>query len=150
MRKLAAILTALALAASMAPVAVQAEVLRTPATSIADLVAPANPESSAVGTSPHDGLTVSGHEVLFTRHGVTERLTVPLELPNGTCIQPDGRIISPGGDTLSLRPAQLLTFEGAVINMPIARSPSRRIKDSVASAVTSRTLAPASDDTGGN
>jgi len=72
-----------------------------------------------VGISAHDGITMSGADVIVTRNGISERLTKQLELENGMRIQPDGTIVTRDGSKVSLRPLQVLTFDGHFLNIPV-------------------------------
>jgi hypothetical protein len=83
---------------------------------------PVPPVSTEVGVSSRDGITVSGTSVLVTRNGVTETLTKELELPNGVRVLPDGTILTRDGGKVSLRPSQVLSFEGKFINSPVLES----------------------------
>src|SRR5687768_12157412 len=68
--------------------------------------------SAEVGVSSRDGITISGASVLVTRNGATETLNKELEFSNGLRVFPDGTILTRDGGKLSLRPTQVLTFEG--------------------------------------
>lgn len=90
-------------------------------------VAPQPKPSAEVGVSSRDGLTVSGASVLMTRNGATETLTKELELPNRLRIRPDGTITMPDGGKLTLRPSQVLTFDGQIFEAPVAESVAPKI-----------------------
>lgn len=83
---------------------------------------PAPAPTSDVGVSSTDGITISGTDVLVTRNGRTEKLTKELELQNGLRIQPNGTIFTRDGSKVTLRPLQILTFEGRFLNVPIKES----------------------------
>jgi hypothetical protein len=100
----------------------QAAAQTTTKTTVGSTATPANAATADVGISSRDGITFSGGDVLVTRNGVTEKLTKELGLPNGLRVQPDGTILTADGGKLTLRPTQILTFEGKLINAPIAES----------------------------
>ena len=52
----------------------------------------------------------------MTRNGVTELVTKELVLKNGIRVVPGGTIFTPGGEKLTLRPTQILTFDGKLID----------------------------------
>jgi hypothetical protein len=80
--------------------------------------------TNEVGISSHDGITMSGSDVIVTRNGLSEKLTKPLELENGLRVHPDGVINTRDGRKLSLRPLQILTFDGRFLNFPVHESVS--------------------------
>jgi hypothetical protein len=84
-------------------------------------VAPAvtAPASKDVGISSRDGVTVSGTDTLVTRNGVTEKLSRELKLDNGMRVNSDGTVVTAEGGTFQLRPSQVLTFEGKLLNAPV-------------------------------
>lgn len=94
--------------------------------------APTEKQQNEVGVSSRDGITMSGDDVIITRNGLSEKLTKTMELPNGVRVEPNGTIML-NGEKLSLRPTQVLTFEGRFLNIPI--------KDSVAPTTTTTTTA---------
>lgn len=83
--------------------------------------APTERQQNEVGVSSRDGITMSGEDVLVTRNGISEKLTKRMELPNGVRVEPNGTITL-NGEKLSLRPTQVLTFEGRFLNIPIRES----------------------------
>src|SRR4051794_32714540 len=82
------------------------------ATSTTVATSPTAPAADPVGISAREGITLSGTDVMITRNGVTERLQKELALPNGLRVQPNGTIRTADGGTLSLRPGQILSFDG--------------------------------------
>ncbi|MEI9892737.1 MAG: DUF6799 domain-containing protein [Chthoniobacter sp.] len=87
------------------------------ATAVADTpeeVNAANATRTQSGASARDGFTLRGAEVVMTRNGVTSKVEREFVLPNGMHVQSNGSITSPGGGTTSLRPNQLLTFDGSI------------------------------------
>ncbi len=102
----------LALAAFISTAAAQTEVRRATAVTPSVTVEAASPDTGAVGISSREGLTMSGAEVLITRNGVTEKLAGELALSNGLRVRPNGTILTADGGTLTLRPGQVLTFDG--------------------------------------
>jgi hypothetical protein len=94
-------------------------------------VAAAAQSANEVGISSHDGISMSGADVLVTRNGISEKLTKVLELKNGLRVHPDGVIITSDEHKLSLRPEQILTFDGRFVNYPV--------HESVSSTSTTRT-----------
>jgi hypothetical protein len=83
--------------------------------------AKASPE---VGLSSRDGITISGADLMMTRNGVTEKVTKVLELENGTRVQPNGTITTAEGAKIVLRPAQILTFDGRLLNISTTAAPA--------------------------
>jgi len=74
----------------------------------------ANATRTQVGASARDGFTLRGTQVVMTRNGVTTKVEREFLLPNGMHVQANGSITSPGGGSTTLRPNQLLTFDGAI------------------------------------
>lgn len=78
--------------------------------------------NSDVGISSQDGIALSGADVLVTRNGLTVKLTKEVELPNGLRVQPDGAVFTRDGSKVTLRPLQILTFDGRFLNVPVRES----------------------------
>ncbi|HEX8311797.1 MAG TPA: DUF6799 domain-containing protein [Chthoniobacteraceae bacterium] len=76
----------------------------------------AKPTGDDVGISARDGITLSGTAVLVTRNGVSETLQKEIALENGTRVAPDGKVTPQGGGTFTLRPTQILMFDGRLVN----------------------------------
>jgi hypothetical protein len=96
-----------------------------------------------VGISSQDGITLSGTEIMVTRNGVTEKLTKEIKLENGTRILPNGSVISSSGTSVPLRPSQVLTFDGKVINAPVSGSTSSTGAAAAPAATTTTVTTPA-------
>ena len=84
--------------------------------------APAAGSSAAgpVGISARDGISFAAPDVLVTRNGVTETLKKEMQLANGTRVMPDGAVHLPDKGKITLRPNQVLTFDGKLIDAPAA------------------------------
>lgn len=97
-----------------------------------------------VGIASHDGITVSGTDVLSTRNGVTDKVTKELQLPNGTLVEPDGTVKTSDGTKFTLRASQLLTFDGKLLDttQPVAPTPPAAGTTTTVSSETVKT-APA-------
>lgn len=79
--------------------------------------------STDVGLSKHDGITVSGADAFITRNGVTEKIAKDIKLgATGVTVRPDGTAIMADGTKITIRPDQLLTLDGKLINAPVART----------------------------
>jgi hypothetical protein len=77
--------------------------------------APASKEKE-IGISAHDGISLSGTDVLITRNGNVEKLAKEFTLESGLRVEPDGTLILNDGSKMGLRPTQLLTFDGKLHN----------------------------------
>jgi len=86
-----------------------------------DLAPKINPNAE-VGVSSRDGISVSGADVLVTRNGRTEKLMKEIVLSNGFRVRPDGTVMVKEGGVMTLRPSQVLTFEGELIDPPVVES----------------------------
>jgi len=75
-----------------------------------------------VGVSSRDGITISGGEVFMTRNGRTEKLIKEVVLPNGLIVKPDGTVTNKDGGVATLRPTQVLSFEGMFTEAPVIES----------------------------
>lgn len=64
--------------------------------------------------SPRDGFTLRGAEMVITRNGVTSRVDRDFTFSTGLRVSATGSITLPGGSNASLRPNQLLTFDGKI------------------------------------
>jgi hypothetical protein len=84
--------------------------------------APAESAKTAVGIASRDGISLSGTDVLVTRNGISEKLTKPMTLSGGVKVKPDGTMVGTDGSEVMLRPEQLLTFEGQLVNIPVSRT----------------------------
>jgi hypothetical protein len=78
---------------------------------------PSDPSAGAASrtlpvASARDGFTLRGTEPVMTREGVTTKVEREVRLPNGLRVLPDGSVTMRDGSTTTLRPNQLLTFEG--------------------------------------
>ncbi len=84
-----------------------------------------------VGIASSDGITLSGTDVLVTRNGVTEKLTKEITIGEGIRVKPDGTILSADGGTLTLRPAQIRTFDGKFVNStpPVAAPITKEVTE---------------------
>ena len=104
-------------------------------------VAPAS-AANDIGISSRDGITLSGRDVLVTRNGVTERLTKEMVLPNGIRVLPNGTFLTSEGAKLTMRPSQVMTFEGKLLNAPVSESVPART-GVAGTTTTTTTTAPA-------
>jgi hypothetical protein len=95
-----------------------------------------------VGISAQDGITLSGSEIMVTRNGVTEKLTKEIKLENGTRILPTGSVVSADGKSVPLRPSQVLTFDGKVIDAPVSGA-TGSVGATTAPATTTTVTTPA-------
>ena len=68
---------------------------------------------SSTVVSARDGFTRSNTGVLFTRHGVTQKVEREVVLETGLRVRPDGSATLPGGGKAMLKNNQLLTPRGA-------------------------------------
>jgi hypothetical protein len=73
-------------------------------------------KDNVVGLAARDGIRLSETGATVTRNGVTKQLSEPLKLSNGSTVMPNGTITNADGGRLTLRPEQLLTFDGVLIN----------------------------------
>jgi hypothetical protein len=111
------------------------------------------PTGDDVGISARDGITLSGTAVLVTRNGVSETLQKEIVLDNGTRVAPNGTITPNEGGGFSLRPTQILMFDGRLINAPVgsgtpASTPAATTSTAVSAPVTATsTTAPATTTT---
>jgi hypothetical protein len=67
-----------------------------------------------VGRSAFDGITVSGGKAFVTRDSKTEELVEQLTLDDGTRVQPDGTIKTSAGRDITLKPNEVLRFNGKI------------------------------------
>jgi hypothetical protein len=127
------VLSICALGAMTLGVFAQASKVESTTATAASEPAKASPE---VGLSARDGITISGADLMMTRNGVTEKVTKELELQNGTTVLPNGTITTAEGAKIVLRPAQILTFDGRLLN--ISATPA-----TTTTSTTTTTAAPA-------
>ncbi|MEA3207594.1 MAG: hypothetical protein QOE70_651 [Chthoniobacter sp.] len=71
-----------------------------------------------VGVARRDGVTASGTDMFITRGGQTEKLAKDLVLPSGVTVRPNGTLRLADGTEVTLRESQLLTLEGAILDLP--------------------------------
>jgi hypothetical protein len=83
---------------------------------------PAAAEDSVVGIAARDGISISDIGTLVTRNGVTQKVDSEIKLGNGAVVRADGTILSGSGERIIIRPGQVLTFEGALINPDAQRT----------------------------
>ncbi len=69
-----------------------------------------------VGISERDGITFAAPDVLITRNGVTETLKKELQLSTGTRVMPNGSVQLPDKGQITLRPNQVLMFDGRLVD----------------------------------
>jgi len=74
----------------------------------------ANATRTHMGASARDGFTLRGTEVVMTQHGVTTKVNREYVLQDGTRVLANGNIVSHDGSTTSLRPNQILLFDGEI------------------------------------
>jgi len=74
----------------------------------------ANATRTQVGASARDGFTLRGTELIMTRSGVTTKVDRDWVLSGGVRVHANGNITMADGSTTSLRPNQILTFDGAI------------------------------------
>ena len=99
-------------------------------------VVPIPPAGKDVGISARDGIVISGTDVLVTRNGVTEKLTKELGFTNGVRIRPDGTVVKADGSKVTMRPGQLLTFDGELREVLVDRSGNAGTPSSKAGVTT--------------
>ena len=75
------------------------------------------PSSQEVGVV--NGLTLWGNDVIVARNGVTEKLGTALQLRNGMVVEASGAMTTRNGQRTTLRPGQVITFEGQLLIVPI-------------------------------
>lgn len=102
-----------------AGVAPLSSVIVTPAPAVVTPV----PETTEVGISARDGISVSGADVFITRNGVMEKVTSELRLANDVVVQPDGTIIS-NGNKITIRANQVLGLDGVLRDAPVTPNPA--------------------------
>jgi len=78
--------------------------------------------AGCLGVSSRDGITISGGDVLVTRNGRIEKLMKEVVLPNGLIVKPDGTVTNKDGGVATLRPTQVLSFEGIFTEAPVIES----------------------------
>jgi hypothetical protein len=78
-----------------------------------------------VGISDHDGISISGTDVLITRNGVTDRVKADVRLPNGVIAKADGTVVMANGDKIILRPDQVLDLKGVLHDAPVRENASK-------------------------
>lgn len=78
--------------------------------------------STDVGLSANDGITVSGADAFITRNGVTEKIAKDVTLQSGVTVRPDGTFLMADGTKITIRPNQLLTLDGKLIEAPVRRT----------------------------
>lgn len=79
-----------------------------------DQINTANATRTQVGASIRDGFTLRGTELIMTRNGVTTKVDRDWVLSGGVRVHANGNITMRDGSTTSLRPNQILTFEGEI------------------------------------
>lgn len=85
--------------------------------------APRQSQQNAVGLSAQDGISMSGLDVLVTRNGVSQKLNREMQLDSGLKVEPDGTMIGTDGSKMLLKPDQILTFNGNLMNSPVLGNP---------------------------
>ncbi len=111
-------------------------------------LAPAVPDTGAVGLGARDGITLSGSDVLITRNGVIEKMTKVTKLPNGLVVGMDGTVTTAEGTKFPLRQTQLVTFDGTIIDLEKggagsgATSPASNIIPRAATTTTTTVTTP--------
>jgi hypothetical protein len=80
-------------------------------------VGPGAPKAALI-TAPTDGITLAGNQAMVTRNGVTAKLNAELKFENGLRVRPNGSMILPNGTETSLKPNQMVTFRGQVVEAP--------------------------------
>jgi hypothetical protein len=83
---------------------------------------PAAAQDSVVGIAARDGISVSDIGTLVTRNGVTQKVDKEIKLGNGSVVREDGTIFNATGERLIIRPGQVLTFDGTLINPDAPRT----------------------------
>jgi hypothetical protein len=111
-------LFALFAAAALAPVALAEDLIINP---------PAAAQDSVVGIAARDGISVSDIGTLVTRNGVTQKVDKEIKLGNGSIVRADGTIFNGNGERLIIRPGQVLTFDGTLINPDAPRTTTTTI-----------------------
>ena len=71
-------------------------------------------KTNSVGISSRDGISISGADVFLTRNGVTEKVSSDVRLPNGMVVKPNGTVISGSGNSITLRPNQVVDLNGVL------------------------------------
>ena len=74
----------------------------------------ANATRTQTGATPRDGFTLRGTELVMTYHGVTSKVEHDYVLSDGTKVRANGNIVFHDGSTTSLRPNQILLFDGEI------------------------------------
>ncbi len=74
----------------------------------------ANATRTQLNGTARDGFTLRGAELVMTRHGVTAKVDRAYVLQDGTRVQANGNIVMRDGSTTSLRPNQILLFDGEI------------------------------------
>jgi hypothetical protein len=73
-----------------------------------------NATRTQVGATARDGFTLRGTELILTRDGVTTKVDRDWVLSGGVRVHANGNITMADGSTTSLRPNQILTFDGEI------------------------------------
>lgn len=75
-----------------------------------------NATRTQTGATARDGFTLRGTELVMTYHGVTTKVDRDYVLSDGTRVRANGNIVMHDGSTTSLRPNQILLFDGEIQN----------------------------------
>jgi hypothetical protein len=67
-----------------------------------------------VGMYVRDGITGTNNSAFITQNGYTLQVTSDIHLDSGILVQSNGNITLANGTRVTLRPGQLLTFDGAL------------------------------------
>jgi hypothetical protein len=67
------------------------------------------------GFDGRDGITGTNDSAFITRNGVTQQITSDVRLESGIRVQPNGTITLANGTRINLKPGQLLSFDGALV-----------------------------------
>lgn len=74
----------------------------------------ANATRTQPGATARDGFTLRGTTLVMTRHGVTAPVDREYVLQDGTHVKANGNIVMRDGSNTSLRPNQILLFDGEI------------------------------------
>jgi hypothetical protein len=102
----------------------------------------AKPTGDDVGISSRDGIVLSGTAVLVTRNGVSETLQKEIVLDNGTRVAPNGTVTPQGGAGFTLRPTQILMFDGRLVNATTGSAGATGTGVGTATTTTATTAVP--------
>jgi hypothetical protein len=71
------------------------------------------------GAGARDGFMMVGADVFMTRSGVTEKVKSEVRLPNGALVKPNGTVTLGNGNSIVLRPDQMLDLSGVLHDAPV-------------------------------